>query len=140
MLVLELAAAVVGLFTVAGSGAVGLRLRRTAVDLADIGADNRRLVAVNAENERMAKSAREVAEAVETTSAAVDLGTTIVQSSHKVIASIPFEILDAIPATRDTSRIVRGIHDGTADAVYRSIFGVNKAIRDALNRPPDGVD
>lgn len=140
MSVLELATGVVAAFTVAGSGAVGLRLRRTAADLADIGADNRRLVAVTAENERMARSARDVAEAVETTSAAVDLGTSIVQGSHKVIASIPFEILDAIPATRDSSRVVRSIHDGTADAVYRSIFGVNKAIREALNKPPDGVD
>ena len=45
---------------------------------------------------------------------------------HKGIAAIPFGILEAIPVTRHTTKVVRGTHDLISDAVYGSISIVNK--------------
>jgi hypothetical protein len=92
------------------------------------------MTVVQAENVRLNKAAGDLAKAVGTTTSAVELGTGIVQSSHQAIAAIPFGVLDSIPVTRATSRIVRGIHDETAAGVYRAIFGVNKAIGEAFKR------
>lgn len=58
----------------------------------------------------------------------VDGGTELVKGIHMGIANIPFGVLEAIPATRHTSRLVRGIHDLTSNTVYGSIKGTNKAI------------
>ena len=52
--------------------------------------------------------------------------TATVRAIHKGIASIPFGILEAIPVTRDTTRVVRGTHDIISDVVYSSISTANK--------------
>lgn len=52
--------------------------------------------------------------------------TATVRAIHKGIASIPFGILEAIPVTRDTTRVVRGTHDLISDVVYSSISVANK--------------
>ena len=41
----------------------------------------------------------------------VHLGTNTVRAVHMGIAAIPFGILEVIPATRHTSRLVRTVHD-----------------------------
>ena len=53
-------------------------------------------------------------------------GTRAARALHQGIASIPFDILETIPATRDTTRVVRRIHDFTADNVYAAISAVNR--------------
>lgn len=58
----------------------------------------------------------------------VDGGTKLVKNVHMGIANVPFSILEAIPVTRDTSKLVRGIHDVTSNTVYTSIRGTNKAV------------
>lgn len=55
-------------------------------------------------------------------------GATTVQAVHKSIASIPFGLLEAIPVTRAPTKIVRGVHDLTANSVYRSIRGINRVL------------
>lgn len=60
----------------------------------------------------------------------------VVRDSHMAISSIPFEILAAIPATRDTSKVVREVHDTISGGVYGSISAVNKMIGRSL-RPGD---
>ncbi len=59
---------------------------------------------------------------------AIETGTDVARSVHMGIARVPFDVLDALPATRDVSRVVRQTHDVIADAVYGSIKGVNRGI------------
>lgn len=69
----------------------------------------------------------------------VEGGTSTVRAVHKGIAGIPFGILESIPVTRDTTRIVRKIHDAISDGVYGGISATNKALhqaaRNAAARP-----
>ena len=58
-------------------------------------------------------------------------GTNTVRAVHKGIASIPFGILESIPVTRDTTRVVRLIHDAISDGVYGGIKATNKALHQA---------
>ncbi len=62
----------------------------------------------------------------EVTESTIDGGAQAVRAMHQGIAAIPFGILEAIPATRDTSRVVRSVHDFTADNVYAAIAAVNR--------------
>ncbi|PTU31652.1 hypothetical protein [Stenotrophobium rhamnosiphilum] len=55
-------------------------------------------------------------------------GTNTVRAVHKGIASIPFGILESIPVTRDTTRVVRLIHDAISDGVYGGISATNKVL------------
>lgn len=87
---------------------------------------------------RCAVHQRELAQLLEThnqlaelqglTETAVHSGTSTIRSIHREIANIPFEILENIPTTRDTTRVVRGVHDITADGVYASITTLNKML------------
>jgi len=76
----------------------------------------------------------------------VEGGTSTVRAVHKGIASIPFGILESIPVTRDTTRVVRQIHDVISDTVYGSISATNKALhqvaRGAVGSSPklDGAE
>lgn len=74
------------------------------------------------ENHRLLKDVQQVSESL------VDEGTSVVRSIHKEIASIPFEILESIPTTRDTTRIVRGVHDVTSDGIYAGISAANRML------------
>ncbi len=58
----------------------------------------------------------------------VDKGSTIVENVHKTISNITFGILESTPVTGPPSRVVRKIHDRTAEGVYDSIRLVNKGI------------
>lgn len=66
--------------------------------------------------------------------AGIEGTTRVVQRIHQGIAAIPFEVLEAIPATRDTARLVRGVHDLTSAGVYGSISAVNKGVGRGLRR------
>ena len=77
------------------------------------------------------ESLRQFQDAAEKT---VDLGATGVRAVHQGIASIPFGILEAIPATRDSARIVRLAHDQISNAVYGGISGANRLIGSALRQ------
>lgn len=68
------------------------------------------------------------------TETVVHTGTATVRSIHKEIANIPFEILENISATRDTTRMVKGVHDLTADGVYASITLLNRQLGKRLRK------
>ncbi|KAA0024764.1 hypothetical protein [Antrihabitans cavernicola] len=127
--VLELLVAIV---SIAGTITAALWLHRTGLQLKATGLATQRLGHIAEERQRRIERAREIAQAVGNTSSAVGLGTDVVQASHSAIASIPFDVLESFPATRATSRVIRGIHDETTAGVYRAINGVNKAIGDAF--------
>lgn len=88
---------------------------------------------------RIARQRQQLAAAQALGEGAVDGTTRAVQGIHRGIASIPFGVLESIPATRDTTRIVREIHDLAADSAYGTIRGVNrllgKGMRRGLQRP-----
>lgn len=69
-----------------------------------------------------------LAEWQEASERVLDEGTATVRAIHHAIASIPFAILEAIPATRDTTRVVHGVHDFTANGVYAGIALANRAL------------
>ena len=74
------------------------------------------------ENHRLLQDVQNVTESL------VDEGTSVVRTIHKEIASIPFEILESIPQTRDTTKIVRGVHDVASDGVYAGISIANRML------------
>lgn len=86
-----------------------------------------RLEAVAAERRLVIKRAEQIGRTLEAGTAAVALGTDVVQTTHNVIADSVFSILDSIPATRENSALVKGVHDATSDGVYLAIGEVNKA-------------
>lgn len=89
-------------------------------------------------------SRERIAEGVEVGTGAVQRGSSITRTSHRLIASIPFGILRAIPATRPGSERVREVHDGTAEVVYDTIETVSERIAEAVRRrmlgAPEGPD
>lgn len=105
---------------------LALQLRRVAIQQAEV----THLVVARAR----------LAGVQEFTEAAVEGGTGVVRTIHHGVATIPFTILENIPVTRDTTRLVRGIHDLTADTVYGAISTINRVLgsgmRQGLKPPP----
>ena len=85
-----------------------------------------RTAAVRAEAQLMREANQRLAQWQDVTETSIDSGTAAVRAIHRGIAAIPFDILEAIPATRDTGRVLRGVHDFTSDNVYSAISLVNR--------------
>ena len=81
---------------------------------------------LQSEATRLQRVERQLAEAQRLTEAVVSGGTQTVRAIHRGIAAIPFGILEAIPATRDATRVVRLSHDLISEAVYGGIGLVNR--------------
>jgi hypothetical protein len=77
---------------------------------------------------RLQRAERQLADAQRLTENVVAGGTQTVRAIHQRIAEIPFGILEAIPVTRDTTRVVRATHDLIAGAVYGGIGMVNRGV------------
>lgn len=130
------------LLTLLLTGAGLLQQRRTRRELGALDRSLQRVAAAMLEQARaetQRESLRQVQRAAEKT---VHLGASTVRTLHMGIAAIPFGILEAIPATRDTSRLVREVHDQISDVVYDSITGTNRLFgsllrRSLLPRPQD---
>lgn len=108
--------------------------RRAAAELAAAGRDIRRVAAALAEGVRaqaQLETLRLVTHGAEQT---VQLGAETVRAVHLGIAAIPFGILEAIPVTRPTTRLVRGIHDGISNVVYDTITGANRLLGSTLRQ------
>ncbi len=107
-------------------------------------ADNlRRSGVLLLEAQRQLRQQQVVGGAQQLTEATIDTGAATVRAVHLGIAAIPFGILEAIPATRDASKVVRRTHDLISEAVYGSIRGVNKVVGEVARsavRPPPGKD
>lgn len=107
---------------------LALLLWRTIAALAQATRQVDARAAIQAESQRLQLADRQLADAQRLSEAAVSGGTSAVQAIHKGIAAIPFTILESIPVTRDTTRIVRASHDLISDAVYGTIKAVNSGI------------
>ena len=100
----------------------------------------RRAETIQAEAQKLIRAEQQLAEVQRLSEAAVSGGTQTVRAIHRGIAAIPFGILESIPATRDTTRLVRKSHDLISDAVYGSIGAVNRGVgaklREGLKAEP----
>ena len=108
------------------SVSLALRVWRQDRAITGLADDLRRSGALLLELRQRIEQQRRLAEAQQLTESAVDLTTEAVRKIHFGIASIPFSVLEAVPVTRDTTRVVRQTHDLIANAVYGTIRGVNR--------------
>lgn len=92
----------------------------------------RRDAAETAEALRLGRAQRQMEQVQRVAETAVGGGTEAVRLIHQGIAAIPFGILEAIPVTRGTTRVVRRTHDLIAGAVYGSIQAVNRGVGHGL--------
>ena len=69
----------------------------------------------------------------------INLPTAATRKGHETIAAIPFTVLENIPATAETSKVVREIHDEISGAVYDIITGTTKGISDVIRRGLTGA-
>ena len=83
---------------------------------------------IQSEAVRLQRAERQLADAQRLAETVVAGGTRTVRVIHQGIAAIPFGILEAIPVTRDTTRLVRATHDLIAGAVYGGIGMVNRGV------------
>ena len=98
-----------------------------------------RTAEVLAEAGRMQQANDRLAEWQAVTETTIDGSTQAVRAVHKGIAAIPFSILESIPVTRDTAKLVREVHDFTSDNVYAAISTVNRMLGErsrAYLQPP----
>ncbi len=83
---------------------------------------------LQSEASRLHCAERQLVEAQRLAESVVSGGARTVRAVHRRIAAIPFGILEAIPATRDATRIVRASHDLISDAVYGGIGALNRGV------------
>jgi hypothetical protein len=120
------------LLLLAGSGALHLAQRRTQQELEEQRRAMQRLAAAVLEQARVEAQLQALREVQQAAELGVDIGTNTVRALHMGIAAIPFGILEAIPATRHTSRLVRTVHDQISGVVYDSISGGNRLLGSVL--------
>lgn len=65
---------------------------------------------------------------------AIATGTAVVKEVHKGIADIPFSVFEAIPATRASAQVLRGLHDSISDGIYGALGQLNKAVGRELRK------
>jgi len=105
-----------------------VELVRNARQLRALDDSLRRLARQRAEQRRVGEPRAPLAQTQRLAEGTVHDTTAAVRSLHKTIADIPFGILERIPVTRSTARIVRNLHDRTANGVYGTISTVNRLV------------
>lgn len=123
---------VVALGSILLSAPIGWIVQRQHADTRAAGQAIGAAAARYGEAQRMLTQRRRLREAQHFTEGAVDETSRTVEGLHRGIASVPFEVLDRIPATRDTARIVREVHDLTSGTVYGGIRGINRLLGSGL--------
>lgn len=116
----------------AGAAALALAQRRAAGEQEELRRAMQRLAAALLEQARAEAQLQALRDLQQAAQTGVALGTDTVRAVHMGIAAIPFGILEAIPVTRHTSRLVRTVHDRISGVVYDSISGGNRLIGSAL--------
>ena len=94
----------------------------------------------SAERDRYLRSRTNIANAAQSTTEAVQLGSAVTQTGHQAIAGIPFGIIGAIPGLSKRSNRVRDVHDSIAEAVYGTIAAVSEGISEASRRALTGEE
>ena len=118
--------------------ALGAALWRLQRQLPALRGDSLRARIEIVEAARLQRAQQQLEQAGRIAETALGSGTEAVRLIHRGIAAIPFGILEAIPVTRDTTRVVRHTHDLIAGAVYGSIQAVNRGLGAGLRRQLQG--
>jgi len=121
-------ASLLTLALVVGSAGLALQQYYSAQQLRELRSRLQRLEQWQRESARIAAQIEQLQQVQKLAETSVNLGAETVRTLHLGIAAIPFGILEAIPVTRDTTRIVRALHDQISDVVYGSIVGSNRVL------------
>lgn len=108
--------------------------RRAARRLSVLDAALARAIAAAAERDARLQALEQAVQTQQLTEQAVATGTALVREVHKGIADIPFNVLEAIPATRTPAKALRGLHDSISNGVYGAIAGLNRAVGRELRK------
>lgn len=128
-----LASVWLALAAAAGLGVLTARsLLAAQASVRDLDAAIERQVTWCAEAERFVAARARIADVASSTAEAVQLGSSITHTGHRVLAAVPFGILGMIPGTKHPSRRVRAVHDDTAELVYDGIASVADRVATAL--------
>ena len=117
---------------IAGSGLVlgclwvvaGLRKLRCLIR--DVAESHRAIALRAAEIAHIKKRRKQAVTTARTARDVVSISASATQGVHKGISGVVFGILGSIPATRDSSNVVKAVHDTTADGVYDVIRLVDR--------------
>ncbi len=120
------------LLALAGAAGLALAQRHAVQEQEELRRTMQRLAAALLEQARAEAQLQALRDLQQAAQTGVELGADTVRAVHMGIAAIPFGILEAIPATRHTSRLVRSVHDQISGVVYDSISGGNRLIGSAL--------
>lgn len=92
-----------------------LKFRRLVRDVAE---SHRAIALRAAEVAHIKKRRQQAVTTARTARDMVSISATATQGVHKGISGLVFSALGAIPAIRDGSRVVKTVHDTTADGIY----------------------
>lgn len=101
-------------------------LRRQRRLIRDVAESHRAVALRAAEIVHIKKRRKQAATTARTARDAVSISTTATQSVHKGISGLVFDVLDVFPAVRESSRVVKTVHDTTADSIYDVIRLVDR--------------
>jgi hypothetical protein len=105
------------------------RLNRLEIDVD-------RALAEQAERARFVAARESISLRTGIAPAEVDNPVAVAAASHEAIAAIPFGILEAIPVTAETTKVVRQVHDEIAGTVYDAINLAAKGIGAVFRKQP----
>ncbi|MBA4286278.1 MAG: hypothetical protein C0434_12175 [Xanthomonadaceae bacterium] len=113
---------------------VGLRVLKLKAELQQLDADLQRALADGRHQAERLAGLEKLREAQATAEEAIAAGGSVVRDVHRNIASIPFDVLESIPATRERAKAVRDVHDSITDGVYGALAGLNRAVGRELRK------
>ncbi|WP_293369112.1 hypothetical protein [Nevskia sp.] len=133
-MVLEIALAIALLVTIGLLLVVGQRMLGLKTELLRLEADLERALADGRHQAERLATLEKLREAQATAEQVIAAGGSVVRDVHKGIASIPFDVLESIPATRDRAKAAREIHDSITEGVYGALAGLNRAVGRELRK------
>lgn len=131
---LELALGAALLVTIGLLLLVGLRLLKLKAELQQLDADLQRALAAGRHQAERLAGLEKLREAQATAEEVIAAGGSVVRDVHRNIASIPFDVLASIPATRERAKAVRDVHDTITDGFYGALAGLNRAVGRELRK------
>ena len=113
---------------------VGQRVLRLKTELQQLDADLQRALADGRHQAERLATLEKLRETQATAEQVLAAGGSVVRDVHKNIASIPFDVLESIPSTRDRAKAAREVHDTITDGVYGALAGLNRAVGRELRK------
>jgi len=113
---------------------LGLRMLKMKSELQLLEGDLQRALADGRHQAERLATLEKLREAQATAEQVIAAGGSVVRDVHKGIASIPFDVLESIPATRERAKAAREVHDSITEGVYGALAGLNRAVGRELRK------